>query len=149
MWIYSWNHGLCSNRSWIVKTRKILTANIIWRSLPHSQYNVWIYERGLQNTSFLLQIQMQNPINPLSSQVCKYWSVSEIHLWHSQIIAALCSILLFCFSNILPDYVFCENKYIFLWLLMLQSFTRTETPFQGKLEKVVCLSKSNSKTNLL
>ena len=32
MWIYSWNHGLCSNRGWIVKTRKILTANIIWRS---------------------------------------------------------------------------------------------------------------------
>ena len=79
----------------------------------------------------------------------QYWSVSEIHLWHSQIIAALCSILLFCFSNILPDYVFCENKYIFLWLFMLQSFTRTETPFQRKLEKVVCLSKSNSKTNLL
>jgi hypothetical protein len=40
----------------------------------------------------------------------------------------------------LPDYVFSENKYIFLWLLMRQPpFLQREIPSQEKLEKKLLL----------
>ena len=93
-----------------------LLPNILCGRLPSYESNMWEQERP----SIKLPVSAKTPDRTTKTLNTQNSLKSEIYLKFYQIIATLCSILPFCFSNILPDYVSCENKYIFLWLLMLR-----------------------------
>ena len=104
----------CSRKLLRGNTDWKLIPNILWERLPHSESNM---------PSFDFSFFLQRPqIQKLKHHIChekvnKNCLISEFYLKFHQLIASLCSILPFCFCNILPDNVSCENKYIFLWLV--------------------------------